>query len=109
MREEISVVKLSSLHGILGPVLFLIYVNDICAVLKELDFILFADVTNVFFSHKNLNSLIQTVNFELIKLTSWFQVNRLSINIKKTKYMLFKPRQKRQTLHQLTVKLCDHT
>ena len=90
-------VKLPSLHDILGPLLFLIYINDICAVSKELDFILFANDMNVFFSHKNLNTLIQTVNFELIKLTSWFQVNRLSINIKKTKYMLLKPRQKRQT------------
>ena len=88
---------------------FLIYINDICAVSKKLDIILFADDTNVFFSHKNLNSLIKTVNFELIKLTSWFQVNGLSINIKKTKHMLFKPRQKRQTLDHLTVKLCDHT
>ena len=67
---------------------------DICAVSKELDFILFADDTNVSFSHKNLNPLIQAVNqFELIKLTSWLQVIRPSINIKKTKYMLFKPRQ----------------
>ena len=89
---------------------FLIYINDICAVSKKLDIILFADDTNVFFSHKNLNSLTKTVNFELIlKLTSWFQVNRLSINVKKTKHMLFKPRQKRQTLDHLTVKLCDHT
>ena len=76
---------------------------------KELEFILFADDTNVFLCHKNLNFLIQKVNFEMIKLTSWFQANRLSINIKKTKYMLFKPRQKRQTLDHLTVKLCDHT
>ena len=65
--------------------------------------------TNVFLCHKNLNFLIQKVNFELIKFTSWFQANRLLINIKKTKYMLFKPRQKRQTLDHLTVKLCDHT
>ena len=63
----------------------------------------------VFLSRKNLNFLIQKVNFELIKLTSWFQANRLSINIKKTKYMLFKPSQKKQTLDHLTVKLCDHT
>ena len=82
---------------------FLIYINDICAVSIELHIILFADDTNVFFSHKNLNSLIKTVNFELIKITSWFQVNRLSINIKKTKNMLFKPRQKRQTLDHLTL------
>ena len=94
--------------SILGPLLFLIYVNNICDVSKEFEFILFADDTIGFLSHKYLNFLIQNVNFQLIKLTSWFQANRLSINIKKTKYILFKPRQKRQTLDNLTVKLCDH-
>lgn len=75
--------------SILGPLLFLIYVNDICNVSKELEFILFPDDTNVFLSHKNLNFPIQKVNFEMIKLTSWFQANWLSINIKNTKYMIF--------------------
>ena len=50
--------------------MFLIYVNDICDVSKELEFILFADDTNVFLSHKNLNVLIQKANFEFIKLSS---------------------------------------
>ena len=40
---------------ILGPLLFLIYVNDLCDVSKVLDFILFADNTNIFFSHNNVN------------------------------------------------------
>ena len=44
---------------------FFIYVNDICDVSKELEFIVFADDTNVFLSHKNLNFLIHKVNFEL--------------------------------------------
>ena len=51
---------------------------------KELEFISFADDTNFFLSHKKINFLILKVNFELIKLTSWFQTNRLSIDIEKT-------------------------
>ena len=51
---------------------------------------------------KNLNLLIQEVDFELIKLTSWFLANGLSINIKKTKNIII-------TLDCLIVKLCDHT
>ena len=43
--------------SILGPLLFLIYTNDLCSVSKALDFILFADDTNIFFSHKNTNVL----------------------------------------------------
>ena len=84
--------------SILGPLLFLIYINDLCDVSKILDFILFADDTNIFFSHKNVGSLEKTLNEELLKLTTWCQANKLSINYSKSKFMVFKPRQKRQNL-----------
>ena len=46
-------------------------------------------------------------NIELCKLTCWLQANKLSLNIKKTKFMVFRPRQKRLTLDNFAVKLCD--
>ena len=81
--------------SILGPLLFLIYINDLCNVSKVLDFILFADDTNIFFSHRNEDYLQNTLNVELDNVTNWCQANRLSINIKKSKFMIFKPRQKK--------------
>ena len=87
---------------IFGPLLFLIYVSGICDVLFYLLMILISSFLIKFFF------FWQNANFELINLTFWFQANRLS-NIKKTKYMIFKPRQKRQTPDHLTVKLCDYT
>ena len=69
--------------SILGPLLFLIYINDICNVSKVLDFILFADDTNIFFSHKDELFLSQTLNSELLSLSEWCKVNKLSINLKK--------------------------
>ena len=60
----------------------MLYINDLCNVSKALDFILFADDTNIFFSHNDPNRLMEIVNNELKKLSSWFQANRLSINIK---------------------------
>ena len=85
--------------SILGPLLFLIYVNDLRNVSKALDFILFADDTNIFFLHKNLNILEKTLNEELPKLTDWCLANtsKLSINYKKSNFMIFKSKQKRQT------------
>jgi hypothetical protein len=50
--------------SILGPVLFILYINDIVRVSKLLQFVMFADDTNLFFSHKNLDTLVQTVNNE---------------------------------------------
>ena len=84
--------------SILGPLLFLIYINDICNVSTFIDLVLFADDTNMFFSHYDLNTLMSTVNSELNKLALWFHANKLTINIKKTNYILFGPRQRKQTL-----------
>ena len=69
--------------SILGPLLFLLYINDLCNVSKALDFILLADDTNIFFSHNDPNQLMEIVNNELKKLSSWFQADKLSINIQK--------------------------
>ena len=84
--------------SILGPLLFLIYINNLSSASKALDFILFADDTNIFFSHSNLESLSLIVNSELNRLTDWFRANKLSVNIKLSNFMIFRPRQKRQTL-----------
>ena len=78
--------------SILGPLLFLLYVNDMVNASERLFSQLFADDTNVFISGKNLNSLIETMNCELQKLYEWMCVNKLSLNIKKTKFMLFTPK-----------------
>ena len=54
--------------SILGPLLFLIYVNDLCNASNILDHILFADDTNLFFSHRSISALFLTVNNELHKI-----------------------------------------
>ena len=51
--------------SVLGPLLFLLYVNDIYSSSNKLNFYLFADDTNIFYSHKNLKSLENVINFEL--------------------------------------------
>ena len=93
--------------SILGPLLFLLYINDLCEASDALEFILFADDTNVFFSHKNPELLMHKVNIELCKLTCWLQANKFSLNNKKTKFIVFRPRQKRLTLDNFAVKLRD--
>ena len=73
--------------SILGPLLFLIYINDIVNSSTVLAFVLFADDTNIVLSHTNLNELIDTLNAELRKVSSWFKCNKLSLNISKTNFM----------------------
>ena len=57
-------------HGpILGPLFFLLYINDINNASKPLNLVLFADNTNVFMSHKDLNYLSDMLNLEMDKLS----------------------------------------
>jgi Reverse transcriptase (RNA-dependent DNA polymerase) len=73
----------------LGPLLFLLYVNDIDSCSSLLKFLLFADDTNILYCHRDLNTLLKTLNIELQKLSIWFQANKLSLNIQKSNYMAF--------------------
>ena len=83
--------------SILGPLLFLIYINDISNCSSLLKIILNADDTSIFYSGKDLDQLLQSVNLELVKLSIWFKANKLSLNLKKTKSMIFCSRTKRYT------------
>ena len=80
--------------SILGPLLFLLYINDI-ASLCNLFSILFADDTTLFYSSKSLPELATIINNELRKLIEWLNANRLSLNIDKTNCMIFRPKGKK--------------
>ena len=75
--------------SLLGPLLFILYINDFCRSSHILSFILFADHTNLFFSQNDPYTLMQTVNSELSKILPWIRANKLSLNLQKTKYILF--------------------
>ena len=64
-------------NSISGPLMFLIFVNDLHKVTKYLDSIMFADDTNLFYSHKNIKTLFQIVNSELKLVNEWFLTNKL--------------------------------
>ena len=69
--------------SILGPLLFLIYVNDLNNASNILDPIMFADNINLFYSHKSIHQLFTKVNEELKKSEDCFKANKLSLSKKK--------------------------
>ena len=75
--------------SILGPLLFILYVNDISKVSLTSSLILFADDTNIFFSGKNPQILQDSICKELNAFNNWFAANKLSLNIDKTNFVVF--------------------
>jgi hypothetical protein len=74
--------------SILGPLLFIIYINDLPKISSLLSF-LFADDTTLCSSHSDLNFLIEHVNQEFQKVVHYFRAHKLSIHPAKTKFILF--------------------
>ncbi len=69
--------------SVLGPLLFLIYINDLLTALNKLKSILYADDSTVYSSSPTLETLVNIVNAELIILSDWFKANKLSLNVEK--------------------------
>ena len=75
--------------SILGPLLFIIYINALCQVSDILKLIMFADDTNLFCSSNDIKTLFFNTNLELQKISGWFRANKLSLNEDKTTFTLF--------------------
>ena len=86
--------KLQMLCGVpqgstLGPLLFLLYINDVSNCSDKLSFRIFADDTSVFYSCKNVNELETVMNDEIQALLKYCTINKLSVNFKKTNFIVF--------------------
>ena len=75
--------------SILGPILFLLYINDLNYVSKLLRTVMFADDTNLFLTGSSLDVIEKQMNGELEVISDWFKANLLSLNITKTSYIIF--------------------
>ena len=75
--------------SILGPLLFILYINDIASVSNIFKINLFADDTSLFHTHGNFESLIKETNQELTRISTWLSTNKLVLNVSKTNYIVF--------------------
>ena len=91
--------------SILGPLLFLIYINDLPRVSRVFSMLMYADDTTLYCNINNANSDI-ILNNELCKISDWLSSNKLSLNVKKTKYMVFHTPQKKGNLSKSKIKQC---
>ena len=91
---------------ILGLLLFSIYINDLPKSCSKLNCIMYADDTTLYSSLEtfDINNIEREKNYELETVNLWLKANKLSLNVKKTKYMFF---HKRKTLPHINLSLND--
>ena len=95
MKSQNQVIKCGVPQGsILGPLLFLIYMNDLATVCKNTFPILFADDSNLFISGRDSDLIMKALNEELKEISLWLKANKLPLNIKKTHFMIFSSKNK---------------
>jgi retron-type reverse transcriptase len=101
--SEPKSINISVLQGsILGPILFLMYINDL-PLSTELKSFLFADDTTGLTSGSSLPQLIDKFNEEIQKLATWFRANKMCVNTSKTKFIIFHSKGKKVELNGKTV------
>ena len=86
----------------LGPLLFLLYINDLANSSDVLSFRLFADDANIFYATKTSKDLEAVMNSELQKVINYCSLNKLSVNMKKTNFMIITSPQK-PAIHNINI------
>ena len=89
-KSEMNTIKCGIPQGsILGPLLFILYINDIKSASSILKFIQFADDTSLFFSHNDVSYIFSVLNQELGNFHTWLKCNKLVLNLSTSNYIVF--------------------
>ena len=78
----------SNIGSILGPLLFLVHINNLPNVIKNFQMTLYADDTVMYGFSKDLQHLVRKLNEDFLRVDHWLRENKLTLNLDKTKYML---------------------
>ena len=90
-NSELRKIKIGVPQGsVLGPLLFLIYINDLHCCIKYSSIHHFADDTNLFVAHDSIKTMQKQVNLDLKILCKWLRANKISLNASKTEVLIFK-------------------
>ena len=85
--------------SILGPLMFILYINDLPKCVANVKVSMYADDTALYYSSKDVNDIVNKINNDLENVDNWLAKNKLSLNVDKTHFMLIGTPQKLASLH----------
>lgn len=85
--------------SILGPLLFILYINDLPKYVTNVKVSMYADDTAIYYSSKDVNDIVDRMNYDLENVDNWLAKNKLSLNVDKTHFMLIGTPQKLANVH----------
>ena len=110
--SEFKIIEYGCPQGsVLGPLIFLIFNNDLNLHLSFSNCLLFADDTTIYLTHKDLRHLAWCIREDLATITDWFQANKLTLNLDKSVMLLFnkgKPITENKYLKEVGLPVSDH-
>ena len=95
--------------SVLGPLLFIIFINDLPSCITKSKIVLYADDTALFFAHKDTKTIESVLQQELNAVADWLHQNNLVINCSKTNIVLFGTSQRLAKAHKPSINLGDST
>lgn len=91
MESSLREVNIGVPQGsVLGPLLFLVYINDMAKIPITGTLLLFADDSSLFYPSRNEHTNVINIEHDLVVLFEYFRINKLSVNVKKTKFIQFR-------------------
>ena len=118
-RTQVTMINSSMSHpkpvtvgvpqGSIGPLLFLIYINDLPECLTHCKSILYADDTLLYYSAENISDLQSKLNSDLRSLSGYLNNNLFTLNHDKTKFIIFAGRQRLRSISNINISICNRT
>ena len=90
---------------VLGPLLFTIFINDLPNYISDCKMMLHADDTTMYYSHSSVVRLMEVLDLDIHRMTSWFQRNGLKVIVKKTQFMNFSKKCRKKEANRVEVRM----